>query len=202
MSALAAAAAALRALAVAGMAGALGVVLGDGLLDELLGERGLLGVRAVVGRERGLHPDHVGRVAEVHFRHLLQAAGRAFLDADQAALAVGGADRVAPVLPGVAQHAHVRADDVAVVAAVADAAGHAAVRLGDRLLPAVGQGDLGDLAGPARLRRGQRGLGARRVPEVGRVQLLVRHDLDRVLRAQRLGGEHPVDVPGRALAVA
>src|SRR5215472_18832726 len=98
------------------------VVLGDGLLDELLGERRLLGVRALVRGERGLHPDHAGRVVEVQFRRLFQAAGRAFLHADQAALTVGRAYRVAPVLPGVAHYAHVRADEVAVVAPVADPA--------------------------------------------------------------------------------
>src|SRR6185369_10154413 len=128
-----------------------------------------------------------------------QRAGGALLHADQAALAVVGADGVGPVLPRVPHHADIGAHDVAVVAAVADAAGHAAVRLGDRLLPAVGQGDLGDLAGPARPGRGQRGLGARRMPEVGGVQLLVRHDLDRVFWTQRLRAEHPVDVTGRAL---
>ncbi len=107
-----------------------------------------------------------------------------------------------PVLPRIAHHADIGAHDVAVVAAVADAAGHAPIRLGDRLLPAVRQGDLGDLARPARRGGGQRGLSARRVPEVGGVELLVGHDLDRVLGAQRLGAEHAVDVAGRALAVA
>src|SRR5689334_1343216 len=80
------------ALAVAGRRAARGVVFGDGLFDELLGERRLLGVGPVIGRERGLHPHHISRVVEVQFRHLLQAAGGALLDADQATLAVGGAD--------------------------------------------------------------------------------------------------------------
>src|SRR5262249_28680639 len=141
-------------------------------------------------------------VVEVQFRHLLQAAGRALLDADQTALAVGGPDRVAPVLPGIAQHAHVRADDVAVVAPVADPAAHAAVGFGDRLLAAVGQGDLHLLAPAALLRRGHRRLDPRRVPEVRGVQPLVRHDLDVRLVGQFLGGEQPVDVAGGPFAVA
>src|ERR1700733_10248555 len=125
------------------------VVLGDRFFDQLPGERRLLGVCAVVGREGRLHPGHRVRLVEIHLGHLFQAAGRALLHADQAALAVGGADRVVAVLPGVAHDADVRADDVAVVAAVADAAAHAAVRLGHRLLAAVAQGDFDLLAAAA-----------------------------------------------------
>src|SRR5215469_11421061 len=191
-----------RALAVPGGCAAGSVVFGDGFLDELAGERRLLGVGPVVGRERRLHPGDIGGVVEVHFRHLLQAAGRALLHAHEASLAVRGADRVVPVLPGVAHDAHVRADDVAVVAAVADPAAHAAVGLRDRLLAAVGQGDLHLLAAAALPGRGERGLDPRSVPEVGRVQALVRHHLDLGLGAEFGGGEHAVDVARRPLAVA
>src|SRR4029077_18601865 len=159
-----------RGFAVPGGRGAGGVVLGDGFLDQLAGERRLLGVGPVVGRERRLHPGDVGRVVEVHFRDLLQAAGGAFLDADEASLAVGGADRVVAGLADVAHDAHVGADDVAVVAAVADAAAHAAVGLRDRLLAAVGQGDLHLLAAAALPGRAERRLGPGGVPEIGRVQ--------------------------------
>src|SRR5256886_10101842 len=147
-----------RALAVAAWHLAGGVILGDGFLDELPGERRLLGVRPVVWRERRLHPGHVGRVVEIHFRDLLQAAGRALLHADEPPLAVGGADCVVPVLPRVAQDAHARADDVAVVAAVAHAAAHAPVGLGDRLLAGVAEGDLDLLAAAAPRGGGERGV--------------------------------------------
>src|SRR5215469_4667414 len=189
------------ALAVAARGGVRGVVLGDGLLDELLGEGRLLGVRPLVGRERGLHPHHVRWVVEVQLRYLLQAAGGALLDTDEAALAVGGADRVVAVLPRVAQHAHVRADDVAVVAAVADPAAHAPVGFGDRRLAAVGQGDLDLLAAAALARRGDGCLDPGCVAEVGGVETLVRHDLGFRLRLERLRGQQAVDVAGGALAV-
>src|SRR4029077_4441726 len=130
-----------RGFAVPGGRGAGGVVLGDRFLDQLAGERRLLGVGPVVGRERRLHPGDVGRVVEVHFRDLLQAAGRAFLHADEASLAVGGADRVVPVLADVAHDAHVGADDVAVVAAVADPAAHTGGRLRHLLLATFGPGE-------------------------------------------------------------
>src|SRR6266511_5203718 len=109
-----------------------GVVLCDRLLVDAGDRDGLLGVGAVVGGEGRLHPRHVVLLGEVQLRDLLQAAGRALLHAYQAALAVLGADRVVPVLARVPHHADVRADDVAVVAAVADPAAHAPVRLGHR----------------------------------------------------------------------
>src|SRR5580658_7898191 len=123
------------------------VVVSYRILDKLPGERGLLGVRAVIRRERGFHAYHRVRFVEIHFRHLFQAAGGTFLDTDQAALAVVRPDGVRAIFPGVAQHADIRAHDVTVVAAVTDSAGHAAVGLRDRLLAAVGESDLGDLAG-------------------------------------------------------
>src|SRR6266545_4632002 len=96
----------------------------------------------------------------------------------------------------------VGADDVAVVAAVADPAAHAPVRLGHRLLGGVGQGDLGLLVPDPLGRRDHGRLDARRVLEVRGVEALVGHDLDRVRRGQLGGAQQLVDVAGGALAVA
>src|SRR5487761_474173 len=49
---------------------------------------------------------------------------------------------------------------------------------------------------------GERGVDPRGVPEVGRVQARIRHDLDLRLRAELFGDEHTVDVAGGPLAVA
>src|SRR2546423_6679273 len=93
---------------------------------------GLASVQPLRDRERRVHAHDAG--VEVELGHPLEAARRALLDADAAALAVVHENLVEPVRSIEPDDARLGADQIAVVAGVALAAAEAAVRLLLRLL--------------------------------------------------------------------
>ena len=178
------------------------VVLGDGVFLQLADRDGLLRVGAVVYGEGGFHSGHVALILEVQLGDLLQAPCGTFLNTHETTLAVLRPDRVSPVLPRTSHNAHIGAHDVAVVAPVAHAATHAAIRLRSGLLLRVGEGHLDLLIPDALFGRSQRCLDSRRVLEVRGVEPLVGHYLDRRIRGQLEGRQDLVNVARRPLAVS
>src|SRR5499427_5617266 len=172
-----------------------------GALRHLFQLRGLTAVQPLRDREGRVHANDAS--VEVELGYSLQAAGRTFLDADAAALAVVHEDLVETVRPVLPDDARLGTDQIAVVARVAGAAAEAAVGFLHRLL----LGERSDhflLRLPPRRRLEHRLPDPREVREVGHVhplQISDDVDWDRAL-LHRLTAQHLVQIEGHALSVA